>query len=58
MKTLYNIVPIDSGYHYIGLDIEGNHVLKNKAEEYEPIKMQRQAWRDEINELEAEYGVK
>ena len=23
------------------------------AEEYEPIKAQRQAWRDEINELEA-----
>ena len=24
------------------------------AEEYEPIKVQRQAWRDEINALEAE----
>ena len=25
-----------------------------KAEEYEPIKQQRQAWRDEINQLEEE----
>lgn len=27
------------------------------AEEYEPIKIQRQAWRDEINRLESEHKM-
>ena len=36
MKTLYDIVPIEDGYHYLGLDAEGNYILKSKTDPLEP----------------------
>jgi hypothetical protein len=30
MKTFYSIVPSSDGYHYIGLDEQGNHILLSK----------------------------
>ena len=37
MNTYYHIVPINDGYHYLGIGCNGQHILFNKCDnDYNP----------------------